>query len=300
MDELEDFETFLIDELRFSPGTVKLTMSKIRYVSKRCDINDRIAIQGFIRSVWQSRGNKTADGYIRILNRWSKFKRFPPFKYFRQYGTFGIKYCTPEEKAKLMETAARKGIREKAMFSVLFGCGLRLKEACDLKISNIFQDTIKVLGKGQKERLIYLPAETRQALMDYLQVRTPEKYLEDRDYVFTTKYENKMSYDFFRKICEDIGKIAGVKFHPHMARHTYATELLKAGVDIYYVARLLGHEDLSSTEIYLHPTQDDAINALRKLKEQTVQNSVGLNGVDSRGFEPLPSSMPRKRSTADL
>ncbi|HII83141.1 MAG TPA: site-specific integrase, partial [Ferroplasma sp.] len=80
----------------------------------------------------------------------------------------------------------------------------------------------------------------------------------------------------------DIGKIAGVKFHPHMARHTYATELLKAGVDIYYVARLLGHEDLSSTEIYLHPTQDDAINALRKLKEQTVQNSVGLNSVDSR------------------
>ena len=256
----------------------------MRYVTKRCDINDRIALQGFIRSVWQSRGNKTADGYIRILNRWSKYKRFPPFKYFRQYGTFGIKYCTPEEKAKLMAAAARKGIREKAMFSVLFGCGLRLKEACDLKISNIYEDTIKVLGEGQKERIIYLPAETRQALMDYLQARSPEKYLEDRDYVFTTKYENKMSYNFFRKICENIGTRAGVTFHPHMARHTYATELLKAGVDIYYVARLLGHEDLNSTEIYLHPSQDDA---MRKLKEQTVQNPVGLNGVDSREFRAI-------------
>ena len=60
---------------------------------------------------------------------------------------------------------------------------------------------------------------------------------------------------------------------------------------------MLGHEDLNSTEIYLHPTQDDAINAMRKLR---VQNPVGLIGVDSRGFEPLPSSMPRKRSTADL
>ncbi|BAB59878.1 integrase / recombinase [Thermoplasma volcanium GSS1] len=123
----------------------------------------------------------------------------------------------------------------------MFNCVLRLKEACDLKISNIYDDTIKVLGKGQKERLVYLPPETKEALMDYLKVRTPEKNLEDRDYVFTTASWKKLSYNYFTKICHEISIMAGVKWHPHMVRHTYATELFKSGVNIYYVARLLGH-----------------------------------------------------------
>ncbi|MCL5680957.1 MAG: site-specific integrase [Candidatus Thermoplasmatota archaeon] len=58
---------------------------------------------------------------------------------------------------------------------------------------------------------------------------------------------------------------AGVKFHPHMARHTYATKLLRQDVSVSYVARMLGHEDLSSTQIYLHPSQEEAIEEVRKV-----------------------------------
>ena len=74
-----------------------------------------------------------------------------------------------------------------------------------------------------------------------------------------------MSYDYFRKLCQDVAFAAGVKFHPRMARHTYATDLLKAGVSVVYVSQLLGHEDLESTSIYLHPSQYDAIQVARSV-----------------------------------
>ena len=74
-----------------------------------------------------------------------------------------------------------------------------------------------------------------------------------------------MSYDYFRKLCQDVAFAAAVKFHPHMARHTYATDLLKAGVSVVYVSQLLGHEDLESTSIYLHPSQYDAIQMARSV-----------------------------------
>ncbi len=60
--------------------------------------------------------------------------------------------------------------------------------------------------------------------------------------------------------------MAGIKFHPHMARHTYATELLKAGVSVMFVSQLLGHENLATTALYLHPSQEDAINQVKNIK----------------------------------
>ena len=301
MNDLEEFERWMIDNQRFSPHTVNQTMRKVRYVFQHSDQPLSIfAFQGFIREVWEKKGNKTANGYIKILNRWLRFKGIEEMKYFKEYGSeFTIQYCSQVEVRKLMQVAKAKGPREYAMFSLLFGTGLRLQEAVDLRTSNITAETILVKGKGQKVREVYLPQETRKALSDYIQlVRTKPDTREDYDYVFTTRAERKMSYDFFRKICQDVAFAAGVKFHPHMARHTYATDLLKRGVSILYVSRLLGHEDLDSTSIYLHPSQADAINAAREaIDSQKAQES---NSMDRRGIEPRASSMPRKRSTADL
>lgn len=283
-EELQDFENYLIDELRFSPSTVKSTMKKMEYVSRHCDIEDRQALQGFIRSVWGTKKNKTADGYVKVINRWAKFKHLDHLPYFHVSPSFTIKYCTQEEKEQLLRSAAMIGSREKAIISVLFGCGLRLQEATDLKISSMDKDTVTVLGKGQKERVVYVPIETRKALQDYLQKRIPPDSYADRDYVFTTRAGRKMTYDYFRKICGDIGMAAGIKFHAHMARHTYATELLKAGVDIYYVSKQLGHSNVGTTQIYLHPTQDDALNAVRKAFESDMVHKAGeLYGTGPKG-----------------
>ena len=151
-------------------------------------------------------------------------------------------------------------------------------EKCDLKLSSIGEETITVKGKGQKERTIYLPKEAKEAIERYLGERSPT----DREYLFTTE-RGKMTYDYFRKRCEIVSLKAGVKFHPHMARHTYATKLLRQGVSVSYVARMLGHEDLSSTQIYLHPSQEEAIEEVRKvdffLGSNSLQNGwYGLAG----------------------
>jgi len=258
-----EFRDYLIDELRFSATTVYQTVRKMRYVLNHTKSDDRSAFQDFIREIWEEgNSNAKANGYIKIINRYLKFKRLPPLKYYREFESFTIKICTQEEKEKLLEAAERKGPRAAAMFYLLFGCGTRLAEACDLKIPDILQDRIYVTGKGQKKREIFLPPETRSRIDSYLKVRAPA-YGSDKDYLFTTKAGRKVTYAYFRILCYDVARSAGVKFHPHMARHTYATELLRQGVSVYYVSRLLGHEDLTSTQVYLHPAQSDAIDSVR-------------------------------------
>ncbi len=257
--KLEEFEDWLIDEMRFSQSTVNSTIRKMRFVSDKCDLS-RDGIQEFIRRTWHSRGNKTANGYIQVLNRWLKFQRMKPMAYFKEYDSFTIKFCTPDQERKLLRVAKGVGAREEAMFYLLFGTGARLQEACDLRLSKIGEETITVKGKGQKDRTIYLPLEAREAIDRYMK----ERHLTDKEYLFTTE-KGKMSYDYFRKRCEIVSLKAGIKFHPHMARHTYATRLLRQGVSVSYVARMLGHEDLSSTQIYLHPSQEDAIEEVRKV-----------------------------------
>ena len=282
--KLQEFEEWLIDEMRFSQSTVKATIRKLGYVAERCDMS-RDGAQDFIRRTWRSKGNKTANGYIKIVNRWLRFIKAKPMKYFKEYDSFVIKLCTQDQKRKLLKVASATGPRETAMFYLLFGTGIRLQEACELRLSDIMNDRIIVKGKGEKTREIYLPPEAKEKINRYLEVRSQT----DKEFLFTSS-RGKISYDYFRKRCEIVSWKAGVKFHPHMARHTYATELLKKGISVSYVARLLGHENLSSTQIYLHPSQDDAIEEVRKVEFflDPLTNGTGRYGpVGSRNSESI-------------
>ena len=202
-DSEEEFERWMVDVQRFSPHTVNQTIRKMRYVFFTSDFSLSLSdLQEFIRRVWEKKGNKTANGYIKIINRWLRFKGIEEMKYFKEYGSeFTVQYCSPEEKRLLLQAAERKGLREKAMFYLLFGTGVRLAEACDLKFKDILPDRIKVVGKGQKVREVYLPPEAYRAIKAYLNVRTPTDSREDAPYLFTTKARRKMTYAFFRKIC---------------------------------------------------------------------------------------------------
>jgi hypothetical protein len=100
--KLQEFEDWLIDEMRFSPSTVNSTIRKMKFVAEKCDLS-REGIQEFIRRTWHSRGNKTANGYIQVLNRWLKFQRMKPMAYFKEYDSFTIKFCTPEQEDAIEE-----------------------------------------------------------------------------------------------------------------------------------------------------------------------------------------------------
>ena len=230
-------------------------------------------------------GNATANGYIKISNRYLKYIRKKELKYFKEYDSFVVKLCTPEDRDKLLYAASKTGKRERCMFLLLFGTGVRLQEACDLRTDDISHDKIRVRGKGQKVREIYLPPEVREAIDDYMTVRENS----DREFLFTSR-SGRMTYEYFRRRCEIVALKAAVKFHPHMVRHTYATELLKQGVSVYYVSKLLGHEDLSSTQIYLHPSQDTAIQEAGKVKFFLVHNPAGVKLMLRPGFGPGSSA----------
>ena len=293
--DLSEFEKFLIDEERFSPVTVHHTIQKILYIfSHTKGDTSRDSIQTFIREVWQEKGNATANQYIKAANRWLKFKGEDLLKYFKAYGNkFTIRLCTPEEKERLLEAASKKGKREKAIFYLLFGTGVRLGEAYSLKVQDIHKDTILVKGKGQKVREIFLPYETYEAIQEYEKERVQPASREDQQYLWTTKAGKRLSYPYFRKLCAEVSLSAGIKFHPHMARHTYATELLKAGVSVVYVSQLLGHENLATTSIYLHPSQEDAINQVKNI------NFFGDNKKVQKNKDPLkagPKGSDRSKS----
>ena len=296
-DKLIDFQQYLIDEERFSPGTVEQTLKKIRYIFAHTQGSaSRDSIQSFIRKVWEEKGNATANEYIKVANRWLKYSGEDLLKYFKAYGnSFTIRLCSPEEKSRLLAAAATKGKREKAMFYLLFGTGVRLGEAYNLKVQDVHPNTIKVKGKGQKVREIFLPPETYEAIQEYQKERVQPSTREDQQYLWTTQAGKRMSYPYFRKLCAEVAMMAGLKFHPHMARHTYATELLRSGVSVVYVSQLLGHENLATTSIYLHPSQEDAINQVKNLKFFEVQKPKDSLRTDPPGFEPGSSASKASR-----
>jgi len=151
-----------------------------------------------------------------------------------------------------------EGERNKAIIEMLYGCGLRVSELTNLKISNLHFDTdfIKVTGKGNKERLIPLGGLARKQLQMYLQhVRVHQKILKgNEDIVFLNNRGGKLSrvmvFYIVKRLCEAAGITKTIS--PHTFRHSFATHLIEGGADLRVVQDLLGHESITTTEIYTH------------------------------------------------
>ncbi len=137
-------------------------------------------------------------------------------------------------------------LREKCLFYLLYGGGLRVSEACTLKWSNILfeKNCLRVLGKGQKERLVIVPPITTDKLRAL-------KKLSREDFVFGEKaLDTRVAYEWIRQrgAKADLHK----SLHPHALRHSYATHLLSSGVNLRTLQELLGHQSLQATEKYTH------------------------------------------------
>ncbi|QKJ29815.1 tyrosine recombinase XerD [Mucilaginibacter mali] len=151
-----------------------------------------------------------------------------------------------------------EGPRNKAILEVLFSCGLRVSELTNLKISNLFLniDFIKVTGKGSKERLIPIGSEAKKALtiwLDEVRVHTHPKKGED-DYVFLNRRGAHLTREMVFIIIRQLVVATGLKkaISPHTFRHSFATYLIEGGADLRAVQEMLGHESITTTEIYTH------------------------------------------------
>ncbi|MCK5087647.1 MAG: site-specific tyrosine recombinase XerD [Melioribacteraceae bacterium] len=155
-------------------------------------------------------------------------------------------------------TTETLGLRDRAILEMFYSCGLRVSELITLKKGDLFfkDDVIRVLGKGSKQRIIPIGSSSINWTTKYLTKSRPllEKKMKSENIVFLNKRGTKLSRMGIWKIVDRYSKEAGIKkeVHPHTFRHSFATHLLEGGADLRAVQEMLGHADISTTQIYTH------------------------------------------------
>ena len=169
-----------------------------------------------------------------------------------------------------LDLSKEQGERNLAIIELLYGCGIRVSELVDLKISDLFfnENFIKVTGKGNKQRLIPIGNITKQNVNNYLQnSRNKIKVVSAfNDHVFLNRRGKNLTRAMIFTIVKNLAKKANFSksISPHTFRHSFATHLLENGADLRTIQQLLGHESITTTEIYMHLDNKYLSEALNK------------------------------------
>jgi len=278
-----DFLDYLLKEKQYSPNTIESYEDdlnqfteyisnesvELKYVSHHTvrdflwDLQD----QGLSkRSV--ARKLASVRSFFKYLKK-RKFVEFNPAsnvisaKLDKQLPQF-VEEASMNKMMEIVDTSTTEGLRDKAILELLYGTGIRLNELVGLNLYHldVFDRTMKVLGKGNKERVVPIGSKAMEALKHY-QTHRQELYSEktnddDRTAVFLTKKGKRIYPEaVYRLVRRYIGKVSEIeKKSPHVLRHTFATHMLNHGADLRAVKELLGHENLSTTQLYTHVTVD--------------------------------------------
>jgi len=171
-----------------------------------------------------------------------------------------------------------EGERNKAILETLYGCGLRVSELINLKISNLYfnENIISVTGKGNKQRLIPVGEYTKKQILIYLHKSRPSLPINknDIDILFLNRRGKKLSRQMIFYIVKKQIESIGIKknISPHSFRHSFATHLVQHGADLRVVQNLLGHASILTTEIYTHLNNEDLRNAIMEYHPRNKKN----------------------------
>ena len=165
------------------------------------------------------------------------------------------RYLTLEQSAALLSAVSGPNVkRDYAILMLFLNCGIRRSELVGLNLTDVYEDRIRVVGKGNKERFVYFGTSCRNALDDYL-VERKKKVLTDNRALFGSRDSNRISvsavHRLVKKACLQAGLDAD-QLSAHKLRHTAATLMISNGVDVRTVQEVLGHENLNTTQIYTH------------------------------------------------
>jgi integrase/recombinase XerD len=278
-DKIKDFETFLKFERNFSDNTVDAYLRDLRKLQNYAEFDLegvgplQITYENIQEYLYQFSKKKFSE---RTQARWvSSIKAF--FKYLVDdevradnpatlvegpklglYLPDTLSFVDVERIIKAIDVTTELGKRNQCMIEVLYGCGLRVSELIDLKISNInFKELyLKVEGKGNKTRFVPLARYTADLIKDYIEnVRSKYKVNKKcEDILFLNSRGSSMSRVIVFIIIKELTEKAGIskKISPHTFRHSFATHLLQNGADLRYIQEMLGHSSITTTEIYTH------------------------------------------------
>ena len=165
------------------------------------------------------------------------------------------KYLTLEQSSKLLQAVSGQNqARDYAILMLFLNCGIRRSELVGLNLTDVYEDRIRVVGKGDKERFVYFGTSCRKAIDQYLPIRQ-KQVLTDNRALFGSRNGNRISVDAVHALVKKAFLKAGLdatQFSAHKLRHTAATMMLSGGVDVKTVQEVLGHENLNTTQIYTH------------------------------------------------
>lgn len=225
----------------------------LSYLNDKKDTNSTISrkissLRGFYS--YLRLNEKIKNNPFKLINLPKKEQKLPRFFYYNEL----------EELFAACDTSTSLGQRNLAILEVLYATGTRVSELINIKLEdiNFSEKQIKVLGKGNKERMVFLGEYAVDALEDYLNdgYLFLNKY--NLDYVFLNHLGNKITRRGIEDILTKLIKKTSIdkKISPHMIRHSFATHLLNEGCDLESVQEMLGHESISATAIYTHVTDD--------------------------------------------
>lgn len=165
------------------------------------------------------------------------------------------KYLTLQESAALLQSVSGQNqARDYAILMLFLNCGIRRSELVGLNLTDVYEDRIRVVGKGNKERFVYFGSSCRKAIDAYLPIRS-KMVLTDNRAFFGSRNGNRISTDAVHALVKKALLKAGLdatQYSAHKLRHTAATMMLSGGVDVKTVQEVLGHENLNTTQIYTH------------------------------------------------
>ena len=166
--------------------------------------------------------------------------------------------------------STNEGERNIALIETLYGCGLRVSELISLKISDLFfsEGFIKVTGKGNKQRLVPISDLNKRVIKSYMGNSRKKLKIEEKskDILFLNRRGKKLSRAMIFTIIKRLAKLSDIKknISPHTFRHSFATHLLKNGADLKTIQQLLGHQSITTTEIYMHIDNKMLVKAINK------------------------------------
>ena len=269
-DILKDYENYLKIERAMSRNTVASYCSDVRkflaavpsqpeYVAPE-DIEQYLSGLSLVSKRSQARFLSSLRSFFNWLVLEGSITDNPCDKIeYPKLGHYLPEVLSVEEVEAMMaavDLSTWQGLRDRAILEILYGCGLRVSEAVGLKLSCLYFDEgyIRVIGKGDKERLVPVGEMAADAVNAYLERRPQPFDAESDDIVFLNRFGRPLSRQSMFKMVKTMALLADVRkeISPHTLRHSFATHLVENGADLRLVQEMLGHENLTTTEIYTH------------------------------------------------